>query len=157
MSAPKPASVMTYPLGPTNLRASLSAMIEFCPCAMFANGPVLNEFKRRMHIARRTSMHEDRRALKCLHECRTNSVTHQHGQRACHAQIIGGDRVTLTAACYYHTAESLSHVRHRCGQCKHGHDLEYDRCTHCGMQLRTSLATVISNLTVREWPCSVGA
>mmetsp|Transcript_11659 Transcript_11659/g.28664 ORF Transcript_11659/g.28664 Transcript_11659/m.28664 type:complete len:387 (-) Transcript_11659:843-2003(-) len=39
MSAPKPASVITYPSSPTNFNANLSAtMLEF-PIAMFANGP----------------------------------------------------------------------------------------------------------------------
>mmetsp|Transcript_10285 Transcript_10285/g.14878 ORF Transcript_10285/g.14878 Transcript_10285/m.14878 type:complete len:212 (-) Transcript_10285:631-1266(-) len=39
MSAPKPASVSTYPSGPTIFIAIWSATTEEFPCAMFANGP----------------------------------------------------------------------------------------------------------------------
>mmetsp|Transcript_48822 Transcript_48822/g.99692 ORF Transcript_48822/g.99692 Transcript_48822/m.99692 type:complete len:253 (+) Transcript_48822:129-887(+) len=39
MSAPKPASVMQYPSGPTTLSAIWSAMMEEFPWAMFAKGP----------------------------------------------------------------------------------------------------------------------
>jgi len=39
MSAPNPASVTTYPSGPTSLSAILSATIDELPWAMLANGP----------------------------------------------------------------------------------------------------------------------
>ena len=39
MSAPKPASVQTYPSSPTSFSAIWSATIEELPCAMLANGP----------------------------------------------------------------------------------------------------------------------
>ena len=39
MSAPKPASVTTYPSDPTSFNAMSSAMMEEFPVAMFANGP----------------------------------------------------------------------------------------------------------------------
>mmetsp|Transcript_27223 Transcript_27223/g.84633 ORF Transcript_27223/g.84633 Transcript_27223/m.84633 type:complete len:263 (+) Transcript_27223:328-1116(+) len=39
ISAPKPASVTTYPSAPTNFRPTLSATMEELPCAMLAKGP----------------------------------------------------------------------------------------------------------------------
>ena len=39
ISAPKPDSVTTKPSLPTSFSATISAIIEDCPCAIFANGP----------------------------------------------------------------------------------------------------------------------
>ena len=88
MSAPNPASVITYPSSPTSFRAILSATMEEFPCAIFAKGPAWT-------ITRKNSNYEVKmrkrrksdviyfltwRPFQRLHQCWADGIFHEHCQ-----------------------------------------------------------------------------
>ena len=74
-------------------------------------------------VGKRSGVHEGGRALQGLHQVGLDGVLHQDGQRAGHAQVLGGDRFALLVGAKDHAAKALAHVCQAGGQGQDGHDL----------------------------------
>ena len=94
-------------------------------------------------IGKRTGMHEHRRAFQGLHQVGLNGIFHQHGHRAGHAQVFGGDGFAALADADHHPAQALR---------------AYPPGSVVSARMAMiSLATVISNPVSRSKPFSSGA
>jgi hypothetical protein len=72
-------------------------------------------------VGERPAMHQRRRVLQRLHQVGRQRVLQQHGHRAVHLQLGGGDRAAVARLGHHDAAQPRLQVGQRRGQAQHGH------------------------------------